>query len=298
MTDSRREADVTESRKRGNVFLSYAYQDRETAREVQQVLVDLGFDVLLANNLPVGSDIGESITQAVLSATFLCVIFSESPPPAAVMFEAGIAAGSRRPTLIVATPKGADQLPAQLLSAPLIRYRPGLPDVLREDISAYLEHVYPISAQLTINWNVLVDKEESQPKISPLPRESDLQRDLANHLTEMGAIVSGDMPTGGGRIDLVATFPALGDAFNPVIIEIKRRVRDQDDGLKALRTYLRSFGARLGILVIGESTAVPDYLVTNGVGIVVVPASLLMQWDANRLIREITALRNQVVHSA
>jgi hypothetical protein len=279
-------------------FLSSAVSDRELANEVCSVLTELGIDVQTADHLPPGSDIGSSIINAVLSTAFVCIVLGDAPPLPAIMFEAGIAAGSRRPLLIVASPEGASQLPADLLSAPIIRYQGGSKDHLRDSLNAYLKNVQPIAEKLTLNWDALVDEEqEAQSREPTIHREQSIVAQIASHLDHIGAFVAVGSRIGSGRADIVATFPTLGESFNPVIIEVKRYVSNADSDLQQIGRYLREANARLGLIVYGKDT--PRRIRTTGsTGILLLSAGELMSWDGDRTVREITKLRNQVVHSA
>lgn len=279
-------------------FLSSSISDRKLANEVRSVLTELGIAVRTTDDLPPGLDIGTSIVDAVLSAAFVCVVLADTPPLPAVMFEAGIAAGSRRPVLIVATPAGADQAPADLLSAPIIRYQEGSSQLLRDNISAYLQNVHPIAAKLTINWNVLVD-EEKKPNRKPLmSNEQSLVRQIASHLDQLGAIVAMEFRIGDGRVDIAATIPALGESFNPMFVEVKRRRPPNIElNIQQLKNYMQAGNIRLGLLIYGTGAS-PAYHVADSVGIIILSSRAFLNWDATRMIQEITKLRNRVVHSA
>jgi hypothetical protein len=215
------------------------------------------------------------------------------------MFEAGIAAGIQRPILIVASPEGSNQLPVDLIPAPIIRHQLGSRDLLKDSLKAYLGFVYPIAARLIINWDDLVDEEHSQSAESKIPREDSLIRRIALHLDQVGALVAVDSRIPGGRVDITATFPALGDSFNPVLIEVKPRVRNAESALQQMRQYLRATRARLGLVVDGTSSFLASRTyVESSTGIIILSHDELMSWDGNRIVREITRLRNQVVHSA
>lgn len=279
-------------------FLSSAVSDRRLANDVRSVLTELGIAVQTADDLEPGSDIGTSIVDAVLSAAFVCIVLSDTPPLPAIMFEAGIAAGSRRPVLIIASPKGAGQLPADLLSAPIIRYEKGSKRLLKDSITAYLTNVQPIAAQLTLNWNALIEEEQKQPSKLKVAREQSSIGQMASHLKQIGAMVTLDSRIGDGRVDIAATIPALGESFNPVFIEVKRRFSSPDSDIEQMRRYLRNANARLGLIVYTENIPARVFRTASSMGILLLSADELMSWDGSQMVQEITKLRNKVVHSA
>src|ERR1700722_5550296 len=140
--------------RRKTCFLSGSASARITA-EVRSVLDELGVTVRISEDIAQGGNIASSIIEAVLSADFVCIVLSTRKPPLAVMYEAGVAAGSFRPLVVIVNSRFADEIPVQLISAPIIRYVPGSIWLLRENLSAYVEQVQPIAAQLTENWSNL-----------------------------------------------------------------------------------------------------------------------------------------------
>lgn len=279
-------------------FLSSAGSDRELALDVTSILTKLGVTVRTVDDVQPGPDFGTSIVDAVLSAAFVCIILPDSPPPSALMYEAGVAAGSRRPILVIASPEGADQIPANLLSAPIIRYKEGSKSLLRNNITAYLENVHPIAAQLTLNWNVLVDEEKKRPVDLKIGNEHSVVGQIASRLKFIGAMVATEQRIGDGRVDVVATVPSLGDSFNPIFIEVKQRETSPDSDLRQMRNYLRSAANRLGLIVYIKSPNKKRSRIVDSTGILLITYDELMSWTGNHMVLELTKLRNQVVHSA
>lgn len=289
-------------------FLSSAVSDRELADEVRSVLTELSVDVRTGEDILPGSDIGASVVEAVLSADFVCVVLSGTSPLPAVMFEAGIAAGSRRPVLIVASPKAADQLPADLLSAPIIRYEKGSKKLLKDSLNGYIKNVQPIAAQLTVDWDDLLesnlnryigvgDKEQGSFSDTELTPSQASVEQLAAHLAKAGALVSTDDIRTDSRADILASFPALGTSFNPVVIEVKSRATHKEANLQQIYRLMNNYKARLGLIVYRQSEPRPEIRTTGSAGVLLLSVADLLEWDDQRLIREITRLRNQVIHS-
>lgn len=279
-------------------FLSGATSAKRITADVRSVLQDLHITVRTSEDLAPGSDVGQSLIEAVLSADFVCVVLSTRKPPLAVMYEAGVAAGSLRPLIVVADSKVADELPTQLISSPVIRYMPGFERLLRENLRAYVEQVQPIAAQLTVNWNSLRSLSSNVGRSQRSFDESRPEGRVAARLADAGALVASEVLLPGNlRADIMATFPILGSEFVPIIVEVKSSVSDFDMDLQQLRSYLRAAGARLGMIVYNDSGLKPLTKIYGPVGILRLSINDLSRWDNKRLIEEITKLRNQVVHS-
>jgi hypothetical protein len=215
------------------------------------------------------------------------------------MYEAGVAAGSLRPLVIIADPAVADDLPRQLISAPLIRYKVGSKELLRESLSTYIKQVLPIAAQVPSNWRPqlpgLSDTIHSRPTLD----ESTVAGQVAARLAQAGALVTSEAELPDNlRADIVATFPALGPEFNPILIETKSSaITPTRADIRQIRTYLQAAHARLGIIVYGHGKGRPTVNIYGSQGILRLSLNDLLGWDDERLIQEITRLRNQVVHS-
>lgn len=256
--------------------------------------------VRTADEVPVGSNIAESLTDAVLSADFVCVAISGAKPPLAVMYEAGVAAGSRRPVVVVANARVADDLPAQLISGPVIRYKPGSHEILWENLSAYVQQVQPIAERLELGW---WDR-SYEVVASPLRVrrfDSVVEERVAARLEEAGALVSRENRLAGNlRPNIIATFPALGPEFNPIVVEIKNApvYRERaDDAIKQVRNYLKAVHARLGLIVYDSGQRPVTTDISGSLGILLLSFSDLDTWTDEQLFDEIRKLRNKVVHS-
>jgi hypothetical protein len=215
------------------------------------------------------------------------------------MYEAGVAAGSFRPLVVVADSEVADELPAQLISAPIIRYMPEAKQILSENLGAYVRQVQPIAAQLTLNWSSLFQASADIQTGEFTFDESKLSGRVALRLANAGALVSiePELP-GHSRPDIVATFPTLGSEFNPIVVEAKSfSTIDSEADIHQIRDLLRAAKARLGMIVYGQSQRKPRTETYGTSGILLVSLDDLFRWDNKRLIEEITRLRNRVVHS-
>ena len=240
----------------------------------------------------------EGILDALASVDFVCIVISARKPSLTAMYEAGLATGMRRPLLVVAEAEGADNLPTQLLSAPMIRYKQGMTTVLRDNLSAYVKQVQPVAAQHLASEDVLFSFSGAEPN-RHIRLESGLGNQLAARFQEAGAIVALDRRLAKNmRPDIIATFPSLGPEFSPIIIEIKsKRQRGMAAATEQMRKYLVAAKARLGLIVSESNEEKTTSRVFDSTGILYVSADDLLAWDSDRLLTELTRLRNKVVHS-
>ena len=279
-------------------FLTGQEATKNIMAEVRDALISLDVIVQTADEILAGSSINEAIINALTSADFVCVVMPALKPSPTVMYEAGLATGLHRPLLVVADARGADSLPSQLLSAPMIRYKLGMTKVLRENLSAYVKQVQPIASHHLVNKEVLVDFSATilNRHVGLVPR---LEERIAARFKEAGALVAiGSRISGNMRPDIVATFPALGPEFSPIIVEIKdRRQRSLENITQQMRRYLDAAGARLGLIVDEANEQEVSSRTYDSSGILYVSADDLQAWDNNRLLEELTRLRNKVVHS-
>jgi hypothetical protein len=242
--------------------------------------------------------VSEGILDALASADFVCIVIPERKPSLAAMYEAGLATGMRRPLLVVVRAEAADNLPTQLISASTIRYKRGMTTVLRDNLNAYVKQVQPVAAQYLANEDIIFSFSGAKlnSRIGP---DSRLDNQIAAHFEKAGAIVALDPPIAKGmRPDIIATFPSLGAEFSPIIIEIKtKRQRGIGAVTEQMRRYLLAAEARLGLIVNESNEQDTTSRIFDSIGILYVSADDLLAWDTDRLLIELTRLRNKVVHS-
>lgn len=283
-------------------FLSSAFIDSDNAQIVHEILADLGVNVRTANDLPLGSDIASSIVDEILSNDFVCIVLATDLKNPTVWYEAGIAAGSRRPLLIVGESGAIDQLPFNLFSASVIRYRRDTLQVLRDSLTAYVRQVQPIAAQLKINWDRIETSEPVltvKPELSDVPTEQTTQARIVEHFTQQGILAATYRQIRPDTtVDALIGFPALGDEFNTVLIEIKRNRSDERRDVGQVIDYMNVSGTRLAMLVYEQNSGLKPQIRTFGsFGIILIAADELLHWDYQRMARELAKLRNQIVHS-
>src|SRR5262249_55188136 len=128
----------------------------------------------------------------IFASDFVCIVLSPDTASPALWYEAGIATGSSRPLLVVAGDEAVRQMPFNLFSAPLIRYREDAIALLQDNLRAYVRNVQPIAAQLKIDWERLIEAPPLTVKEAPEPQfpviERDLQRQLVQHFSQIGVL--------------------------------------------------------------------------------------------------------------
>jgi hypothetical protein len=267
-------------------------------RDVREALIGLDVIVQTADEIPSGAEISVAILDALKSADFVCVAIS-AKPSSSVMFEAGLASGLGRPLLVVADAGVADGLPVDIMRAPVIRYKSGMTQILRENLSAYVNRVQPVAVQHLLNEEVVVEFAALPPRAPKIGRNSRVEEHVASRLEAAGALVASESRLPGNlRPDIVATFPGLGTEFNPIIVEVKDSRSQGDDSVTMqVRNYLKAARARLGVIVDQSRVQAPATRIYESTGILYVTANDLDAWDNDRLLDELTRLRNKVVHS-
>jgi hypothetical protein len=233
-------------------FLSGSPSARKIMADVRSILSELDVMVWGADDIPTGSNIAKTLTDAVLSADFVCIAISGSKPSLAVMYEAGVAAGSQRPVVVVANARVADNLPTQLISGLIIRYKADSSEFLRENLRAYVQQVQPMAARFEFDWRsgayIIRSNSFRESRL-----DTRVEERVAARLEQAGALVSQENRLAQNlRPDIIATFPELGPEFNPIIVEIKSAptYREHTDvAIKQVRDYLRAADAKLGLIV-------------------------------------------------
>ena len=275
-------------------FLSHATDD--DVQSLRELLTQLSVDVHTSADL-VGPSISSAVAQAVWSADFVCVFLSKAPLNPAAMFEAGLAAGSRRPLLAIIDSDAMESPGVELLPPPIIRYRKGADDALRSSLTAYLRQVRPISAQLSVNWEALLDQARQVGGAGRgVAEASALEQRVALRFTALGALVRTNERIGRTEIDILATLPVLGDSFNPIAIEVKRRRRDVQRDLDRCFSLLDVLSARMGLLVYGDKIEARN-VVRAGRVVLVMSESTLVHSSDGMLVSLLTRARNELVHS-
>lgn len=268
---------------------------------VRAVLEDLGVSTYSINDVELGSSISASVRSAVSAADFLCLIIDESGVSPAMMFEAGFAAGSLRPTIVLTSNATYDATPLTLLDAPVIRFDPDDINLsaLRMGIRAYTSNVHPIASELKIDWPSSAAKVKASTQYLTTLQAQTLERRVAEALHTSGALVATNVVLNSkNEIDILASFPSLGDAFNPIVIEVKHSSRRLPDEhlWNRLQSQMKLTKARIGVLVVGDSEIDYDERVTPRSAMIWISASSLENWAPEQLMQTLNRVRNKLVH--
>jgi len=279
-------------------FLSSAERDSEMAAEVRSILATLNVRVQTVDDLPSASSVSSSLLTAVLSADFVCLVLSGTNPSPAVMYEAGLAAGTQRPLVVVVDSEAGDQLASDIISAPIIRHGPTAGKVLRDSLAAYVDRVQPIAVQLTVNWDPYIERILEKGHSFSASSERTIAGRVAGRLTALGALVDREARIGSRMADIVATIPTLGSAFNPIIIEIKSRSYAREASIRQVYALLQDARARLGMIIYGRDDVRTEVEIVDQFAFLLTSESEFMGWSDEQILSQITRLRNKVVHSA
>jgi hypothetical protein len=267
-----------------------------------------GVQVQTTNDIPLGEDVSSALSSSVLAVDFVCVVVDSKALSPTVAFEAGVAAGSRRP-IIVAVQGNLDGLDSgPLASLPRITYSDqdstGLTN-LNETMAAYVRNVQPIASQLQIRWSDWIGGDAfTRGVMNSVIRASGFERRVAERLQQAGAVVNTEVR----NVDIVATFPMLGTK-NIIAVEVKsRRLHrkvSQRQELESLYAAMLESGTILGLLVYSNDEvetridfdADSLFPAVFG-GILVTSVRQLLEWSDDELMRELTQLRNFVIHGS
>src|SRR2546423_14120514 len=100
-----RRADVEAVRAQPQVFLSFAYGDRELARDISAKLAAAGVDVVQMDTLEPGGQYTDNVRGALHDSNAVVVVLSDVSRrrefPASVLFEIGAAAGADKPIFVI-----------------------------------------------------------------------------------------------------------------------------------------------------------------------------------------------------
>jgi hypothetical protein len=269
-----------------------------------------GVQTRTADDIGHGERIVESCMSAILTADFVCVVLASADVNPNVAFEAGVAAGSRRPVVVASTlaaNESARVVP--LTEMATIRYdhsERGLEN-LRIGIDAFVRNVQPSAMQIAIDWGQ-VERANRSRLGAPSIRGARLVRLIGARLASAGGYVT-EAPDRGH--DLTVEFPLLGP-IGSIPIEVKTRYENPRIHRlveSQLRKAMRDHGALLGILVYNDPDDIRERLTEGlgsqaslfddaGTGILVVSAKELVGWTDNQLVAELTRLRNSAFHGS
>lgn len=126
------------------------------------------------------------------------------------------------------------------------------------------------------------------------------QERVVEHLIQQGIPTATYRQIGPGkRVDALMGFAALGDEFNTILIEIKRDRSSEDHDIDQVVDYMNVAGARLAIIVYEQNRGLkPQVRISGSLGIILIAADELLYWDYQHMGRELSRLRNRVVHSS
>jgi nucleoside 2-deoxyribosyltransferase len=252
-------------------------------RTLRTVLEGMGVQVWAGEALPVSGSIPETLSTAIATADFVLVVVDGAEVAPAVMFEAGAAFGAGRPVLVLdAAEKAVPPSISSLLAAPRISAALDDEEALRYQLRGYIENVLP-SASLREPSLDAVDITDVPLAAGPSAGRDSTERTVVA-LEETGAIVTS---MGGGTRhvpDLAASWPQLAP-FDPLLVEIAGRKARLNEKKRQLLEFMRSRGARLGLIVTLEERPITE---ETQVGAAVLVVSLReLELSPSRVLRRL-----------
>lgn len=276
-------------------FISSSSNEDRSA--VVRALSEMGVAVTSDLEVTAAGSWASSLTENLRRATFVCVIVADRVVGAAIMYEAGVAVGMGRP-LVVVEKTGADSSLAQLSDAPVIRYKSDDDTTLLEGLQAYVGLISQSGTVPTAAPKPVSAKSWSRKGGQVEAVGDSLERFVASALEASGALVAIDPALGDAHVDMTASFPVLGVALNPVLIEVKATSRGPDSrALRNLREAMERHGARLGILVTKYERPLRR-IVEASTAILAISASELEGLSVKALEQELVRMRNEIFHGA
>ena len=232
------------------------------------------------------------------SVRFVLVVVDDDPIPSSVMFEAGLARGVGAPVVVLdgrdPERRGVDNFALDILQpGPRLYARLTDPIGLREQLEAYTQPGQPQFPR--VEGQGIPRSSRHSIEKRPVNYDSEAERQTAEVLVRLGAIVSSVRAGSLSVPDLVVRFPHLDPSMNPVLVEIKerrtqlRRARDQlADALARGQTHL-------GLLVTLDAVQPRSDRVAPGRVVAQISLSILEE-TPERLIKLLSEARSLAVH--
>lgn len=92
---------VSKTRTRPQVFLTYASADRQLAAKVADFLADAGLTVVRPEDLESGHEYSNAIRTGLMKSAAMVVVLGRAEMAATVLFEMGAAFGAEKPVYVV-----------------------------------------------------------------------------------------------------------------------------------------------------------------------------------------------------
>lgn len=279
-------------------------------RVLRAALEHRGLRVLVPNDLSIGTDWASEIQKQLSQADLVIGVLTSDRQSSWVLFELGQASalGCR---IMLITPPNTDQIPFSLHQFLVLRIdldnAEAIDFALDQLLSAPELHTqeHLIKAKLLTGLGTRSDDLMATLEHSLIASDwQSIEKLVADALRSSGADVVVTSPDGDTRIDLAVWSDVL-ESFvgNPLLIEVKARLRGKADAARALRqlaSYIGASGSRWALLLYGDG---PDLEVESIAGtfpnVLVLSIRSLLESLRTRAFPELVRdLRNQRVHGA
>jgi len=275
---------------------------------LRESLESRGLRVLVPQDLTVGTDWASEIHKQLSQADLVIGVLTSERQSSWVLFELGQASALGRRILLITSPE-ADPIPFALHQFLVLRI--GLDN--REAIGFALDQV------LSAPRRQQRDGAPHLPRLAGLGNEADalmaaLDRSLASHDWRSVEQVVADALRSSG-VDVVVTSPErdVGADFavwsdvlepfvgNPLLIEVKAKIRGKADAQRAIRqltSYLGASGSRWALLLYADGPDPEDQAWSGGPpNVLVLSLRSLLETLRTRAFPELVRdLRNRRVH--
>jgi hypothetical protein len=261
-----------------------------------------------ATATPVGSSILDTLTAAISGSDFTCAVMTKDRSVGSVLFELGVATGTRRPVLVFVEP--GVEYPKFLQSLAYAQIKLEEREALNLHLDAFLKHAdlhpplrsFPDQSEpqrVDIEW-ALRALNGLEPD-SGIKSAADLEWVVARLFEQAGALVATNPSDVVRGVDMVVSIDALEPALgNPLLVEIKAGKMDRKrlkEAERRLRTFVARTPASAGLLVLADDQLHPAEAHNEWPLVVRLGARDLARLVENgTLVKTLVAARNRAAH--
>lgn len=269
-----------------------------------------GLRVLIPHDLSVGADWASEIQKQLAQADLVIGVLTSDRQSPWVLFELGQASALGRRIVLITSPK-ADLIPFSLHQFLVLRIDLDNADAIDFALNQLLSAPEPSQKQHSKRPKSLVGLGAKTDKfISTLERSlaardwRSVEQTVADALRVSGADVVVTSPSHDLGADLAVWSDVLEPFVgNPLLIEIKGRLKGKADATRAIRqlaSYVGASGSRWALLLYGDGPKLEDQSIANVVPNVLVLSlhSLIESLRTQAFPEVVRDLRNRRVHGA
>lgn len=272
------------------------------------VLEGQGYAVVAPTSLATGQQWLNALRDQLRTVDLVVAVFASGLASMNAAFELGLALGTERPVLVIASP-GITDLPLTISSLFVIRSEPTNRDAISfalEQIDAAPIHHLPSSPREKHYLPLGQSVDGYLARLSTVQRENEIIGFLADIFKASGVDVVTEArlaPEPRHRVDLALWSDALSSYVgNPLIIEVKRDLRSLTalrQALAQITNYINAAGTQWGLLLFtnGPDRALVNLELEQTSRVIAISVEeLLEQLRTSSFVEIIRALRNKKVH--